>query len=205
MPLALVYYSEGIAAHLNHFYLTESGDSFQDKNRPEKWYGIGLLQNFDLEFKADDFIPKINFGVLGVNIREVKTPEFQDGGFIFYLANFYHLGDELHVNNIPLATNCYLGITRNKPLDQNEHPIYGWLPNYADVMGGVSKCAIKGGVGDGITIEITIPQYPGLDPNRFHAWVPSLPPWIKLHKSDIDTGETVNEIGTDGHIDTAHE
>jgi hypothetical protein len=203
MSLALVYYSEGIAAPQNRFYLVESGEPLQDKERPEKWYGIGLLQNFNLEFKSDDFIPKLDFGLLGVNIRDAEPPEFQDGGFVLYLSNFYHHGNELNTSHIPTSTNCYLGITRSKPMDQDEHPIYGWLANNADIMCCVSKCAIKGSVEDGVMIEVTIPQYESLPKDRFHAWVPSLPPWIKLVRCDIETGKHVDEIGTDGHIDTA--
>jgi hypothetical protein len=90
-----------------------------------------------------------------------------------------------------------LGFTRSQLRDPGDPPIHNWFANSTDLVGGVSKCVIGGNIEDGITIELTAPDYEA----DFLSWTKNVPPWIKLQRTDVETGDLIREVGTDGNID----
>ena len=72
-------------------YLTDDAEFVQ-------WQRLGLIQSIKFEALADDVIPKLSVGLLGLSIDDVDTPKFIDGTIIC-LRNFSRINERVVKDN----------------------------------------------------------------------------------------------------------
>lgn len=85
MKYTLVLHANGPSPQDFNVYLSDGNPWPVSEQETKKWWCVGMLQNVHFKARADNFIPEVSAGFIGVVVKECPEPDLSEGLTITYL------------------------------------------------------------------------------------------------------------------------